>query len=107
MTDMGDVSLVLGMQVTRDCQQKTTTIRQENYTRSILEKFGMADCKPVSTPGFGQELSTNQPEQTLLNEEETQRFQAITGSVMYLAQIPRYDVMYLSLIHISEPTRPY
>ena len=94
MTDMGDVSLVLGMQVTRDRQQKTITISQENYTRSILEKFGMADCKPVSTPGFGQELSTNQPEQTLLNEEETQRFQAITGSVMYLAQITRYVVMY-------------
>jgi len=94
MTDMGDVSLVLGMQVRRDRQQKTITISQENYTRSILEKFGMADCKPVSTPGFGQELSTNQPEQTLLNEEETQRFQAITGSVMYLAQITRYDVMY-------------
>ena len=46
----------------------------------------MADCKPVSTPGFGQ-LSTNQPEQTLINEEETQRFQAITGSVMYLSLI--------------------
>ena len=30
MTDMGDVSLVLGMQVTRDCQQKTITISQEN-----------------------------------------------------------------------------
>ena len=54
----------------------------------------MADCKPVSTPDFGQELSTNQPEQTLLNEEETQRFQAITDSVMYLAQNTRYDVMY-------------
>ena len=82
------------MQVTRDRQQKTITISQENYTRSTLEKFGMADCRPVSTPGFRQELSTNQPEQALLNEEEAQRFQAITGSVMYLAQITRYDVMY-------------
>ena len=61
MTDMGDVSLVLGMQVTRDRQQKTITTSQENYTKSILETFGMADCKPVSTSGFGQELSTNQP----------------------------------------------
>ncbi|CAM9435336.1 unnamed protein product, partial [Sphacelaria rigidula] len=50
MTDMGDVSLVLGMQVTRDRQEKTITISQEKYTRSILEKFGMVDCKPVSTP---------------------------------------------------------
>ena len=44
MTDMGDVSLVLGMQVTRDRQGKTLTISQENYTKSILERFGMADC---------------------------------------------------------------
>ena len=49
MTDMGDVSLVLGMQVTRDRQGKTLTISQENYTKSILERFGMADCKPSST----------------------------------------------------------
>ena len=93
MTDMGDVSLVLGMQVTRDRQGKTLTISQENYTKSILERFGMADCKPSSTPGFGSELSTKQPEGTLLNKEETQRYQAITGSVMYLAQITRYDIM--------------
>ena len=58
MTDMGDVSLVLGMQVTRDRKYKTLTISQENYTKSILERFGMTDCKPSSTPGFGSELST-------------------------------------------------
>ena len=80
MTDMGDVSLVLSMQVTRDRQGKKMTISQENCTKSILERFGMADCKPSSTPGFGSELSTKQPEGTLLNKEETQRYQAITGS---------------------------
>ena len=71
MTDMGDVSLVLGMHVTRDRQNNTLTISQENYTKSILEKIGMASCKPSSTPGCGPELSTKQPEDTLLNEEET------------------------------------
>ena len=43
MTGMGDVSLVLGMQVTRDRQGETLTISQENYTKSILERLGMAD----------------------------------------------------------------
>ena len=46
-------------------------ISQENYTKSILERFGMANCKPSSTPRFGSELSTKQPEGTLLNREET------------------------------------
>ena len=32
-----------------------------------------------------------QPEDTLLNEEQTQRYQAITGSVMYLAQVLRHE----------------
>ena len=39
MTDMGDVSLVLGMHVTRDRQNNTLTISQENYTKSILKTF--------------------------------------------------------------------
>ena len=94
MTDMGDVSFVLGMQITRDSEKKTLTIGQE-YTKSILERFGMANCKPVGSPGFSSELSSKLPEETLLSKE-TQRYQAITGSVMYLAQILRYDIMYSS-----------
>lgn len=94
MSDMGDVSLVLGMEVKRDRKNGSISISQEQYTKSILAHFGMANCKPVSTPGFGPELSVKQPEETLLNKEDTQRYQAITGSIMYLAQITRYDVMY-------------
>ena len=84
MTDMGDVSLVLGMQTTRDREKKTLTISQEEYAKSILERFDMPNCKVVGTPGFDSELSTKQPEETLVSTEETQRYQAITGSVMYL-----------------------
>ena len=40
MTDMGDVSHVLGMQITRDREKKTLAISQEEYTKSILERFG-------------------------------------------------------------------
>ena len=52
MTDMDDVSLVLGMQITRDREKKTLTISQEGYTKSILERLGMANCKPVGTSSF-------------------------------------------------------
>ena len=34
MTDMGDASLVLGMQITRDREKKTVKISQEEYTKS-------------------------------------------------------------------------
>ena len=94
MTDMGDVSLVLGMGVTRDREKGTVTITQENYTKSLLERYGMANCNPAYTPGVGKELSLDQPEEGLLSKEEKQRFQAITGSVMYLGQVTRYDILY-------------
>ena len=48
----------------------------------------------LSTPGFGSELTVEQPEETLLHAEDKQRYQAITGSVLYLAQITRYDTIY-------------
>ena len=79
MADKGDVSLVLGMQITRDGEKKTSTSGQEECTKSILERFGMTNCKPVGTPNCGSELSTKQPEKALLSKEETQRYQAITG----------------------------
>ena len=66
MTGMSPASLVLGMEIKRDCEQGTLTISQEAYSKSTLEMFGMSDCKPTSTPGYGPELSNNQPEDTLL-----------------------------------------
>ena len=53
MTDMGDVSLVLRMEVTRDRTKRTVTITQENYVKSLLERYGMGNCNPAHTPGVG------------------------------------------------------
>ena len=53
MTDMGDVLLVFGMEVTRDRTKGTVTITQENYVKSLLERYGMGNCNPAHTPGVG------------------------------------------------------
>ena len=57
------------MEGTRDRENGTLSICQENFTKSLLERFGMGGCNTVSTPGFGAELSTEQPEETLPNKE--------------------------------------
>ena len=69
MEDMGDVSLVLGMQVTRDCEKGTPTISAEKYTNSFLDRSGVADYSLARTSGYGSELSAKQPEDTLLKTE--------------------------------------
>ena len=53
MTNMGDVSLGLEMEVTRDRTKGTFTITQENYVKSLLERYGMGNCNPAYTPGAG------------------------------------------------------
>ena len=98
MTDMGNVSLVLGMQVTRDRKKGILTISQEDYTDSMLERFRMSECKPQSTPGLGPELSLEQPERKLLVNVDKKRYQAITGSFMYLTQVNRYEILYEQLL---------
>ena len=35
-----------------------------------------------------------QPGATLLGKGDTQRYEAIVGSVMFLAKVTRYDIMY-------------
>ena len=105
MTGMGDFSLVLGMEVTRDRQNKTLTISQENCTKSVLEKFGMANCKPASTSGYGPELPPNS-RRTLFRTRKRRNGQATTGSVMYLAQITRYDIMYSTCQLARAMSRP-
>ena len=94
VSDIGDVSRVLGMQVTRESQAGSLTITQEDYTRGLLVKYGMQDCRPLGTPGYGKELSLMQPEESLLGDEAKQRFQAIVGSSMYLTQVTRHDISY-------------
>ena len=94
MVDKGDVALVLGMDVTPAREKGTMTITQDTFTKSLLERYGMASCNSTYTPGVGKELSLDQPEDKLLSKEEKQRFQTITGSVVYLGQVTRCNILY-------------
>ena len=55
-------------------------------------------------------LTLDQPEENSLNKEGKRRFQAITGSVMYLGQVTRYDIGYavnqLARV-VSKPSKPH
>ncbi|CAB1099735.1 unnamed protein product [Ectocarpus sp. CCAP 1310/34] len=95
-------SLISGMEIKRDRERGTLSISREAYSKSILDRFGMSACKPTSTPGLGPGPSNVQPEETLLNQEETRRYQGIVGCLIYLSQILRYDIMYAT----SQLARP-
>lgn len=50
MKRLDDLNVFLGLEVTRDRKTRTLTIKQTRYANEIPKRFGMHDCKPVSTP---------------------------------------------------------
>ena len=95
MTDLGDVSKVLDMNVNRDRQNWTITIDQKYYTENILKRYGATNCNVVFTPGVGPEISLDQPADRLLDEQVKHRYQSTAGALIYLAQVSQYDILYV------------
>lgn len=50
MKDLGEVSSILGANITRDATKKMIAIDQQNYISKVIAKFGMKNCNPISTP---------------------------------------------------------
>ena len=48
MKDMGELKHFLGIQVQRDREYWQIHIDQSGYVNSILERFGLAECNPVT-----------------------------------------------------------
>jgi hypothetical protein len=48
--DMGDLSQLLGMHITRNRSARTISLDKSKYLRDILAKYGMTDSKPSSLP---------------------------------------------------------
>ena len=87
--------MVIGMKITRNREAKTLAISQEYYdARSILARFGMAECNPVHTTGVGAESSLNQPHTMLLDSTGIQLYQVLTGSLILLSECTCYEITY-------------
>ena len=72
----------------------TLAITQTDYVENLLERFEIQNANVAHTPGYGQELSSEQPEDKLLGAQGIKLYQSITGSLLYLAQCTRYDLCY-------------
>ena len=90
MIDQGEIHYLLGLSIKRDRESRTLTISQPNYTEKVLRKFGMENCKPVSTllePGrkFQQLSSSDEP-------FDIQTYQQAIGCLTYMSTATRPDI---------------
>lgn len=75
--DLGEAKYCLGIEIIR---KERIFLSQAGYIRSLLDKFGMTDCKKASTPlTSGFKLTTDDQE----NKDETVPYRELIGSLMY------------------------
>ena len=87
LVDLGQAKWILGMKISYlDGEIK---LDQEKYLKDVLTRFGMQDCKPMSTPAVP---DTNEEEVSQLADH--QEYMSLVGSLIYLSVVTRPDIAY-------------
>ncbi|CAM9874241.1 unnamed protein product [Choristocarpus tenellus] len=90
MEDLGQSEWIMGIRVVRDLTKHEIILTQELYVRSLLDRFGMANCNSSLTPADPHELSPH-PE-SLLSPHDTKHYQTLVGSLLCLSICTRPDI---------------
>jgi hypothetical protein len=94
MKDLGRLHFCLGIEIVWK-DDGTCVFNQSKYIRNVLERFGMKDCKPVSTPtNLGQKLTkamSPSTEKAKLEMAEVP-YRSAVGSLIYLVTGTRPDI---------------
>ncbi|KAM2328062.1 hypothetical protein ACFXTH_014569 [Malus domestica] len=104
MSDLGLLHHFLGLGIIQT--NKSIFIHQKKYAKSLLEKFGLKDCKAVKTPlAIDDKLSK---ENGSVDADES-LYRIMVGSLLYLTAT-RPDLMYASCLlarFMNKPTRKH
>jgi len=90
MTDLGEISWILGIHVTRDREEGWIALSQQKYLEEVLERFNKANVRPISTPSLPNHHLVRLPSP----EVDTKHFQRALGALMYLMLGTRPDIAY-------------
>lgn len=89
MKDLSEARMVLGFEIHRDRSKRQLYLTQSAYTRKVLERFGMLQCKPMDTPmDSGADLT--KVEEPLTNIP----YRQVIGCLMYLSVGTRPDISF-------------
>ena len=105
--DMGKLRYFLGLVV--DQQDNGVWIGQPVYTRRVLERHNMKDCKSVLTPVVSPGSTCVQDDQ-VASMDDTWKYQAAIGCLLYLAVWTRPDICYAvnsAAKHCAKPTNAH
>lgn len=87
MKDLGLVKHILGIEVIRT--PEAIYLSQSHYIKTVLEKFGMTDCKPLATPAV-----VDHSHDGLAAIDSTTPYLEAVGSLNFLATRTRPDISF-------------
>ena len=93
MVDAGPASWVLGMRVMNNPSSGRISLDQTQYILKVVEKFGMADCKPAPTP-LPEKAVLRAATDNEAREASSYPYLQVIGSVMYAMLGTRPDITY-------------
>jgi hypothetical protein len=91
MTDLGELSWILGMHVTRNRAEGWIAISQEKYSGEVLERFGKTDVRSTVTPSLPNERLAKVSEP----EIDVKAYQSAVGALMYPMLGTRPDLAFM------------
>ncbi|CAI7903286.1 unnamed protein product [Closterium sp. NIES-54] len=91
-TDLGELRMYLGLQITRDRARCTITLTQSHMVHQVLQRFNFPYSSPLSTPlPTGHSLSAPPSDESV---EPSGLYLEFLGCLMYLMTCTRPDLAY-------------
>jgi hypothetical protein len=100
MEDLGEASFLLGIDISRDRARRSISIGQSAYVTALLERHGMSDCKPCSTPTAKDFIATVAKASAAdsradrASEAVIRDYQTVIGGLMFAMICTRPDIAY-------------
>jgi hypothetical protein len=95
--DLGEPRKFLGLRITRDRTRRTLRIDQEEYSKSIIKRFGFENTKPRDTPMMPGIQLTTEPQEESLSAEDGLLYRSMLGSLSYATQGTRGDLAHTTM----------
>jgi hypothetical protein len=90
MTDLGELSWILGMHITRDRDSGWIALSQQKYLEGLLDQFGFTNACPIPTPVLANQHLAKLPSP----EVDVKFYQCAVGALMYPSLCTRPDISY-------------
>ena len=97
LTDLGPISWLLGIKITRNRDKRTISLSQTAYIESMLERFALKDAKAYATPMVpGVVYSRDDSPSAPIEMDRMRRvpYREAIGSLMYASVATRPDITF-------------